>query len=150
VHSKLGLLRKWFEKIPDQLLLEHPKLLMNDIFSLLMMGEKEAVTRKLNYALEEMTDTTFRSGFEMLRLLSVLFELDFERYTELSEDYVRKYPEEKLFISLGTEGDLDFPNWSFLDMVKSLKERERIISRLYDCWSKSKHYFFIADAAIGS
>src|SRR5690625_7408859 len=47
-------------------------------------------------------------------------------------------------MSLGTEGDLEIPKWSFLETVGNLQEKELLLSRMLDSCSKSKYYYFIA------
>lgn len=154
VHSEIGSLRRWFEMIPDSMLAKHPRLLMNDIFSLFMLGEVEMGQAKLEYVLEGLPTSIveldiYRSGFEMLQVIGALFANNFELFVQLSEDYVKMYPEGDNFISLGTEGDLQFPKWSFLEMVGNLQEREQLLHRLLACWSRTKHYYLIGSLCIG-
>lgn len=144
IHTNLNELRHWFDKIPDELLLEKQHLLMYNIFTLQMMGETKKSNLKLKKSLDVVTDPSVRSGLEMLSVMGALFASDFELFIQLSEEYIKKYPDADDFMSLGTEGDLEIPKWSFLETVGNLQEKELLLSRMLDSWSKSKYYYFIA------
>src|SRR5690625_1104643 len=97
-----------------------------------MMGSSEKAILKLQKSLETVTEPSIRSGLEMLSIMGALFDSEFELFIQLSEEYFKKYPDSDDFMSLGTEGDLEIPKWSFLDTVGNLQEKELLLSRMLD------------------
>lgn len=148
IHTNLNELCIWFKKIPDELLIENEQLLMYDIFTLQIMGKIEKANSKLEKSLEAVTEPSIRSGLEMLSVMGALYVGDFELFIKLSEEYLKKYPNADDFMSLGTEGDLEIPKWSFLETVGNLQEKETLLRRMLHSWSRSKYYYFVASLNI--
>lgn len=157
-HYEHGVLHRWLNKIPNELIFNYPILYLMNAASLFLSGYIDEATEKYWYAndrleqepttLSESERRQFRAGLHFLVAFRLLLEKNFAGFTDYSEKYLQIESTGDLLVSFGSQNDGYHPVWDIYISDGDLIESEKILQKLLTMWEKTENKPFYAHLCI--
>ncbi|MEE9216372.1 MAG: LuxR C-terminal-related transcriptional regulator, partial [Anaerolineales bacterium] len=98
--GELTTVRHWLEKLPDRVLLNRPRLILDQAWMLLWTGQREAAEERLNALInrERAASAEFAGEVFAIRASIAYYKREMQRALELAQAALEELPEEELFL----------------------------------------------------